>query len=412
MPLYEVKAYEANGTRITETLEAATEQDAFRRLASRGLTVAGLKLIERRQRQREVPKVGEPQGGLSLFRRLKQEDVVFLCREFAIMMEAGVPILEAMTSLEENVRHPALHAAVHQARNDISGGISISDALRGSPKVFPTYFCDIIHAAEEGGNLAAATQTGASQMEQALELKRKVTSALLYPLLLLSIAVIVACVLVVFVLPRFGKIFQNMGTQVPVTTQMMLAGASFAQHRWYVILGTVVVLVITFRRLLCDRRFATAWTRLVMRMPLFGNIVTKLAVSKALAVLSSMLQCNVPLLSALGHAARISGNLVVEDALKYASERVEGGTSLADALREIGVMPHVVTQMVSIGERTGTLPMVVGRTAAFFESEVDNRLKSLTSIIEPVMIVALGVFIGFIALSVITPIYSLVGSVK
>ena len=146
MPLYEVKAYEANGTRVTETLEAATEQEAFRRLASRGLTVAGLKLIERRQKSREAPKASESQGALSIFKRLKNEDVVFLCREFAIMMEAGVPILEAMASLEENARHPVLQAAVHQARNDISGGVNISDALRGSPKVFPPFFCDIINA--------------------------------------------------------------------------------------------------------------------------------------------------------------------------------------------------------------------------------------------------------------------------
>lgn len=411
MPLYEFKAYEVNGARIQDTLEADTEKEAFRRLAARGLTVAALKQIERRTRSRHAP-IPAPSSSLLFWKKLKQDDIVVLCRELSIMVEAGVSVTEALTSLEENATHPTLRAAIQSVNHEISNGESLSSAMRGQPRLFPTHFCDIVRSAEEGGRLSAALDTGASQMEHALELRRKVVSAMLYPCLLLAIACITAGILVTFVLPRFGKIFQNMGTKVPTTTQMLLETSYFLHGHWPVLLGGLVGSALLFRHLLKRRGFATGWLTLVMKMPLIGDIIRKLAVSRSLAVLSSMLNCNVPLLSAIRHAAKISGNFVIEDGLNWVGTRVEGGRSFAESLADIGVMPHIVVQMAQVGERTGELGSVMGKTARFFESEVDNRLKSLTSIIEPVMIVGLGVFIGFITLSVITPIYSLVGSVK
>lgn len=411
MPVFEFKAYETSGTRVQDTIEAASERDAFRRLASRGLTVAGLKLVERRIKERKMPAASG--GGGGFFRRkLKLDDVVVLCRELAIMVGAGVAVTEALQSSEENATHPALKAALSEINAEIADGSNMSDALRNQSKIFPTYFCDIVRAAEEGGRLDMALETGAAQMEQAMELRRKVIGAMLYPCLLMGIAGLTAGVLVTFVLPRFSKIFANMGAKVPATTKALLSLSEFMQGHWYYVLGGGIFALFVFKRLLKKRAFATAWTQVLMRVPLMGDVMRKLAVARSLSVLSSMLTCNVPLLSAMRHAARTSGNNVMEDGMNWAAERVEGGKALSDSFREVGVVPHIVVQMSQVGEKTGELASVMSKTASFFESDVDNRLKSLVSVIEPIMIVALGVFIGFIALSVITPIYSLVGSVK
>jgi type II secretory pathway component PulF len=413
MPLYSYKAYEQDGSRVADTIEAATEREASRRLAARGLTVAALEQVERRQRARKAAYDPGASSSPSIFRRrLKQDEVVVVTRELAIMVDAGVPVTEALAALYDTTHHPVLRHALEQVNHEIANGANLSDAFRIAPRLFPPHFCDVVQAAEEGGRLPNALETGATQMEQALELRRKVVGALLYPTLLLTIATLTAGLLVAVVLPRFAKIFENMGTEVPPTTKALLTASTFLQGYWYYVIGGAVLMVALLKHLLKNRRFATCWTHAMMRAPIAGDIIRKLAVSRALAVLGSLLASNVPLLQALAHAARVSGNLVIEDALRWVGDRVEAGRSLADGLRESGALPHVVVQMAEVGERTGSLPAVMGKTAAFYESEVDTRLRSLTSIIEPVMIVGLGIFVGFITLSVITPIYSLVGSVR
>jgi type IV pilus assembly protein PilC len=413
MPVFEFKAYEANGVRVLDSIEADTEQQAFRRLAARGLTVASLRMRERRITKRALAQQLESGAKAGFFRKkLKQEDIVAACRELSIMVGAGIPVTEALVALRDHAKHPTLHDALDRIVTDVAGGSTLSNALRSVPHVFPIYFADIVHVAEEGGNLVNALETGSTQMEQSLDLRKKVMSALLYPSLLLGVSLITVTLLVVFVLPRFSKIFQNMKVEIPTTTKMLLSSSLFLEHNWLFVLGGLVIVVAAHRRLLKERGFATSWTKLMMMIPIAGDIIRKLAISRALSVLSSMLASNVPLMAALSHAARISGNLVIEDGLIQVARRVESGRSFAESLDDAAIVPPVVVQMASVGEKTGTLGQVMGRTAEFFQNDVENSLKSLTSIIEPVMIVALGVFVGFITLSVITPIYTLVGSVK
>jgi len=412
MPIYRYKAYEASGIRVQDTIEAANERDAFRRLAARGLTVAHLQMEERRSRSRPRVSADQPVTGSLFTRRLKQEDVAVICRELAIMISAGVPIADALISLLEGTQNPVIHAGLSRVLDEIRSGTSLSDAIRSAPRVFPSMLADIVCAAEEGGSLAAALDTAATQIEKTLDFRRKVVSALTYPVLLLCIAALTASVLVAFVLPRFSKIFQNMGVPTPPTTKVLLAVAAFVQHTWPYFLVSLVMLWFVWRRLLQHRPFATAWTRFLMHLPIVGDLFAKVALVRALGTLSSMLSCNVPLLNALAHAGKVSGNYVLEDGFAHVASRVQGGRAMAESLKETEVFPNLIIQMTNVGERTGSLADVLAKTVAFFESEVDGRLRSLTSILEPLLIVALGVFVGFITISVITPIYSLVGKVR
>ncbi|MEP0765734.1 MAG: type II secretion system F family protein [Fimbriimonadia bacterium] len=412
MPIYRYKAYETSGARVQDTIEASDEKDALRKLAYRGLTVASIQVEAQTHAARGRRPVTESSGIGVFGPKLKPEDTAVLCRELAIMIDAGVPISEALTSLAEAARHPAILRGLNDVLAQIRNGASLSEAIRVAPRVFPGLLADIVSVAEEGGSLPTALDTAASHIEQSLDFRRKVRSALIYPVLLLSIAVITAAVLITFVLPRFTKIFENMGVETPTSTQALLAVSGFLHGAWPYIFGTCVALWVVWRRLMKERPFCTNWTRGLMRLPIAGDLMRKVALARALAVLSSLLSCNVPLLRALTHAGKVTGNPVYEDSFTSVASRVEGGRSLAEALGEADAIPHLIIQMTAVGERTGSLAAVLGKTAAFIEADVDNKLRSLTSIIEPLMIVGLGVFIGFITISVIAPIYSLVGQVR
>lgn len=412
MPIYRFKAYEAGGARVQDTIEAVDEREALRKLAARGLTVATIQVEAQARAARARRPASAPPSAAWFGPRLKPEDVAVLCRELAIMIEAGVPISEALTSLADAASHPSIVHALNEVLGQIRNGASLSEAVRVAPRVFPGLLADIVGVAEEGGNLPTALDTAASHIEQSLDFRRKVRSALIYPVLLLCIAVITTGVLITFVLPRFTKIFENMGVDTPATTRALLQVSGFLHGAWpYLLVGGFVVWLI-WRRLMKERTFCTRWTRALMRLPIAGDLMRKVALARSLAVLSSLLSCNVPLLRALTHAGKVTGNPVYEDGFLLVASRVEGGRSLAEALREADDMPHLIVQMTAVGERTGSLGAVLGRTAAFLEAEVDGKLRSLTSIIEPLLIVGLGAFIGFITISVISPIYSLVGQVR
>lgn len=412
MPIYRFKAYETGGARVQDTIEASDERDALRKLAGRGLTVASIQ-VEAQARAAKARRPTENSAFTGLLGpRLKAEDIAVLCRELAIMIDAGVPISEALTSLVETAQHPVILRGLNEVLGQIRNGASLSEAIRAAPRVFPGLLADIVGVAEEGGDLPTALDTAATHIEQSLDFRRKVRSALIYPVLLLGISVITAAVLITFVLPRFTKIFENMGVETPATTQALLQVSGFLHNAWPYVLGGCFALWVLWRRLMKERAFCTRWTRLLMRLPVAGDLMRKVALARALAVLSSLLACNVPLLRALTHAGKVTGNPVYEDSFLTIATRVEGGRSLAEALREADDIPHLIVQMTAVGERTGSLGTVLGRTAAFMEADVDNRLRSLTSIIEPLLIVGLGAFIGFITISVITPIYSLVGQVR
>jgi len=412
MPIYRYKAYETGGARVQDTIEAWDERDALRKLAGRGLTVAELQ-IQTQSRAAKAPRPATEPPAVGFFgHRLKPEDTAVVCRELAIMIEAGVPISEALASLADGAHHPVLLRGLNDVLSQIRNGVSLSEALRVAPRVFPALLADIVSVAEEGGSLPTALDTAATHIEQALDFRRKVRSALVYPVLLLGISVVTAAILITFVLPRFTKIFENMGVETPTSTQALLHVSGFLHGAWPYVLGGGFALWLLWRRLMKERTFCKAWTRALMRAPIAGDLMQKVALARALAVLSSLLSCNVPLLRALAHAGKVSGNRVYEDGFRSVASRVEGGRSLAEALREAEEIPHLIIQMTAVGERTGSLGAVLGRTAAFIESDVDTKLRSLTSIIEPLLIVGLGVFIGFITISVITPIYSLVGQVR
>ncbi|RYG22755.1 type II secretion system F family protein, partial [bacterium] len=327
------------------------------------------------------------------------------------MVDAGVPFVEALEAVVAAKPKPAVEAPLAAIKANIVGGGSISTAMR-SAGLFPPLVADVIGVAERGGRLDNALDNAAGYLERSADLRRKVMNASMYPLVMLSVSGIMMVVIVVFVLPRFGELFTKMKADLPVTTKAMLAVGKFVQIQPLasagIALGAAGALVFLLRQPVVKRLIG----KVALRMPALGDLLVRLGLARALRVVATLLGSNVSIITALESGAKVSGVPVISAALEDAVESVRTGGSLSDALRRSKHVPASVTQMVIVGERTGRLGALLASCAEKMEQESDARLKSLVSIIEPLMILLMGVVVGGITISIITPIYSSMGSIK
>ena len=266
--------------------------------------------------------------------------------------------------------------------------------------------------AEAGGNLAEAMSKLADHMETGAEITRKVKGALAYPVVVMCISVVTVLVMVTFILPRFTKLFHQMGAKLPWTTQMLISISHAMTSYWYLFIGGAVALFYLARKALSTEAGKRRFDLLTLKLPIIGDVVNKIVLSRVLACMSTLLGSGVPMLKALETAGAAANNEIVKAALLKASRDVAEGNATSQSLRAAGIFPPLVLQMVASGEKTGELPAMLEYVCTLYDRETEAKVKSLTSIIEPIMIVVLGVIVGFIAMSVIVPIYSLVGGVK
>lgn len=403
-------ALDTRGTKVSERVQAEDDDQALRRLQSQGLVV--LSLEPARQAQAAGGSMKSLLASLGLTRTAKLEQVVILSRELAIMMETGVPIVEALESLQKHAEDKMIGAALAQAHADLSQGKTIAQAMAAQPHVFPSVYVSMIRTAETGGSLDETLDQAAEYLEASLEMRRKVSGAMTYPAVLMVVATGVLVFMMTYLLPRFGPLFEHMGAEIPATTKMLLGASTFLQAHWWTIpvtLGSSGWAFRTFARTAFGRNFLT---RLVHRIPVVGDVVRKVALSRILRALGTLSGAGVSLLLALEMAGQTAQDVIFEAALAQVRQDVEQGASISEAVIKTRVFPAIVCQMMAVGEKSGRLSDVLLRVAKFFERDVDARLKMLSSVIEPFMIVFLGLVIGFIAVSVIGPIYSLVGGVK
>lgn len=342
------------------------------------------------------------------FTAIKPRDKVIFSRQFATMINAGLALLRALYILEEQTSNPRFRKIISRVRMDVEAGMPLSDAIEKHPVAFDRLYVSMVRAGEVGGVLDQTLDRLATQLEKDDSLRRSVKSAMTYPLLILVFAILVMFALILFVIPVFGAMYNDLGGQLPLLTRIMMGLSNGMRAFWFIIFPGIFLTIYALRRLKRSRRGTEVWDRVKLHLPMkLGDIIQKIAVSRFTRTLATLVSSGVPILQSIEITGKTSGNTVIEYAMEDVKEQIKGGESIARPLEKVSVFPPMVTQMIAIGEETGALDIMLHKIADFYEDEVDTAVKSLTSIIEPIMMIFIGGIVGLVVVSMYLPIFNL-----
>lgn len=401
MPTYRYSAMDQSGRTVAGTLEADSIELVRAKLSDLRYHVLSIRQARAKASLQEM---------LNGFQRVKLRDLALFSRQFATMIDAGLSVVKCLDILQKQSRNPRLKEVVGQVKHDVAGGTSLTEALQKHPKVFSGLYVNMIRSAEAGGILDQVLDRLSGFLEKEQETRNKVKSAMTYPAVVFSFAMLMLVGLMFFVLPKFKVIFETMGLTLPLTTKIMLNSSDYFQKYWYIALVFMVGMVVFLRAAAKTEKGRYAIDAAKLKVPVFGDLILKTAVSRFARTFGTLISSGVPVLRALEIVSDTAGNLVVSETVGRARTSIKEGDKISTPLFASKVFPLMVTQMIAVGEETGRLDQMLVKVANFYDEEVDATLKALTSLIEPMMIVGLGLIVGFIAVSVISPIYSLVGS--
>jgi type IV pilus assembly protein PilC len=341
-------------------------------------------------------------------RAVKQKDIALFTRQLATMMKAGVPLLQSFDIVARGATNPKLTRLLNDIRADVETGTSLSAAFRKYPMYFDALYCNLVEAGEAGGILEALLDRLAIYQEKIMALKSKIRSALMYPISVLVVAFIVLVVIMIKVIPAFKDVFKSFGADLPAPTLFVIALSEFFVAYWWLIFGILIgggyMFFQTWKR---SEKMQMAMDRLLLRIPVFGALINKSVLARWTRTLSTMFAAGVPLVEALDSVGGASGNAVYVEATQQIQRDVSTGSALTTAMQATGVFPNMVLQMASIGEEAGSLDHMLAKAAEFYEEEVDDMVKGLSSLMEPFIIVILGVMIGGIVIAMYLPIFKL-----
>jgi len=387
------------GERIAESIDAAVA--ALRR---EQILVTQINPIK------EAAKAGGPAKVKA--RRVNAKNLAVFTRQFSVMIDAGLPLVQCLEILGTQQDNKTFAKILQQTRMDVEGGATLADAMRKHPKAFDDLFVNMIAAGEAGGILDTILKRLATYIEKAVKLKSQVKGAMMYPIAVISIAGIVIAVILWKVIPTFAAMFEGLGAQLPLPTRIVIA-----MSNWFVrLLPFMVVFGIAFV-FLFKKYYATyngrrVVDRMVLKLPVLGILMQKIAVARFCRTLATLMASGVPILDGLEITARTSGNAIIEDAIMAVRKGVEGGLTVAQPLKESGVFPAMVVQMIGVGEQTGALDAMLSKIADFYEEEVDQAVANLLTLMEPVMILFLGVTVGGIVISMYLPLFDLISKLS
>ncbi len=334
---------------------------------------------------------------LTLFHpRVTTKDLALFCRQFSTMVTCGIPIIQCLNILIRQTGNKRLANAVRGMIEMLEKGQSLSDTARAYPGVFPRIFVSMLHAGEVGGSLDAIMERLADHFEKEHDLREKIKSAMTYPALVAVVALLALAAQMVFILPTFIEILIDYNARLPLATQIVLGTSNFIRHYWYIIAGALVILVFVCKGFVTTRRGRVIADTLVLRLPVFGGLIRRMIISRFSRTLGILLASGVPLLQAFDVVKKVAGNAQVESIIAESAS---------------GFFPPMVTRVISIGEETGTLDVMLKRMAQFYDREVDYRVARLSSAMEPLLVLSMGLLVGVIMLSVMLPLFSIVSSI-
>jgi type IV pilus assembly protein PilC len=343
--------------------------------------------------------------------KVKEKDIIIFARQFSTMIDAGLPIIQCLDILQSQQENATFKKMTKEIKDSVEGGNTLADSLKRYPKHFDNLFVNMISAGEAGGILDVILKRLAGYLEKAARLKRKVKGAMVYPAITIFVAVVVVAVILVFVIPVFQKMFNDAGTSLPGPTLVVIAISDFVKSNIHWILIALVLFAIAFVKYYKTEKGRLTIDAIALKMPVFGILIRKVSVAKFTRTMGTMLSSGVAILEALDIVARTAGNKVVENAIYNVRSGIAEGRTMADPLQASGVFPAMVCQMIAVGESTGALDAMLEKIADFYDEEVDQAVENLTAMIEPMMIVFLGVVVGGLIVSMYLPIFNLAGAI-
>jgi type IV pilus assembly protein PilC len=339
-----------------------------------------------------------------------QKDVILFCRQFSTMIDAGLPIIQCMDILHAQQENATFKKMLKTIKEQVESGSTLADSLKKYPKHFDDLFVNMVAAGEAGGILDTILRRLSAYMEKAAKLKSQVKGAMTYPIVTLIIAVLVVAIILVFVIPVFEEMFADMGGQLPGPTLIVIAMSEFVKSKIHWIIIGVVLFIFAFKKYYKTERGRRMVDATMLKLPVFGLLLRKVAVAKFTRTMGTMLSSGVAILEALDIVAKTAGNKTIEQAIYTVRSGIAEGRTMADPLAETGVFPAMVCQMISVGESTGALDAMLQKIADFYEEEVDQAVENMTSLIEPFMLVFLGVVIGGLVISMYLPVFKMAGN--
>lgn len=397
-------ARDDSGKLVNGTITAEDRDKALGALIKKGLKPSVIKPAGAKGMNMDIKLPG---GG-----KVKPKTLVVFTRQFATMVSAGVPMMRALTTLQEQAAQASFKEVLGKVAADVQGGTSLSEAFEKHPKVFSSVYVNMVRAGETGGILDQIMNRLATQVEKDNEIKGKFKSAMIYPLVVTLVAVGAVGFLMVGVVPKLAGILESAGGELPIQTKVILSISNFMTNQWYVMIAAIVLLIVGYRQMIKNPKTKYMWHKFLLRLPIFGNIILKVNVARFARTFSSLLAAGVTVIDALDVTSKALTNLVVQKGLQDAIQSIKDGANIADSLGASKVLPEIIIQMTAVGEETGKLGDVLDKVAEFYEEEVNQITSSIASIIEPILIVGLGGIVGLIVLSVLGPIISIQGSVQ
>jgi type IV pilus assembly protein PilC len=401
MPTFVWEGKTAQGRAMKGELEAPNLEAVFTVLRHRRIRPIPNRIREKGkglEKEITIPGFGE---------KVKTKDVSIFTRQFATMIDAGLPIVQCLDILSEQSESKLLCNTIRTIRQDVEGGATLADALRKHPKIFDDLYVNMVEAGEAGGVLNTVLNRIALFIEKANKLKKKVKGAMIYPCAIIVVAVIVVSILLIFVIPVFAELYGSMGKALPAPTQITINISNWFVASWYYLLFALGGLVAAVRFYYQSDQGRMNIDRWLLRLPVFGDLLRKVAVARFSQNMAILLSSGVPILDGLAITARTAGNKVVEKAIMDSRVSISQGKTVAEPLRESKIFPPMVCHMVAVGETTGGLDGMLRKIAEFYEEEVDDAVASLTALMEPVIMVVLGVILGGLVISMYLPIFQL-----
>jgi general secretion pathway protein F len=411
MPMYAYKGIAASGKNTAGMKDADSPKTLRQILRKEGILVTSFELSKGGKAAKEA---NAKKGGLSrdvdlggFFSGVSKTEVAALTRQMATLLKAGIPLAEALGALVEQITNIRLKTPMAEVRTQVNEGSALADALAKHPKIFDELFVSMVRAGELAGNLDEVLTRLADFLESAQKLKSKVQSAMIYPMVMVAVTVGIIGVLMVKVIPEITSMFSQQGKTLPINTRMLIASSGFMGNHWKAILLVIVAGSILFVKWKATKDGKETWHRFVLKVPVVGQLVRTINVSRFARTLGTMLESGVPMLRALDTSKQIVANVVLRDAIENAKRAVTEGESLAQTLKKSGQFPPTMIHMTAVGERAGQLEQMLERVATTYESEVDVKLGRMTALLEPLILVIMGGIVAFIVFSILQPIMDL-----
>jgi type IV pilus assembly protein PilC len=400
MPNYVWKGRNRTGLVQEGVLVADTKEVALAQLRRQNIVVTG---IRERGKEISLTKMGF---------KVPAKILAVFTRQFSVMIDAGLPLVQCLEILGTQEEDKNFSATILQTRADVENGQSLADAMRKHPKTFDPLFTNMVAAGEAGGILDTILKRLATYIEKAVKLKSQVKSAMVYPIAVIAIAGVVVAAILWKVIPTFAGLFASLGAELPLPTRIVIAASNVLVRFGWIVIVAGVALGWAFKQYYATNNGRHTVDAIVLKLPILGLIMRKIAVARFCRTLSTLISSGVPILDGLDITARTSGNAIVEDSILSTRKSIEGGNSIAQPLKETGVFPPMVVQMIGVGEATGALDTMLGKIAEFYEEEVDTAVAGLLTLLEPVMIAFLGVAVGGIVIAMYLPIFDLISKLS